>query len=135
MYILDSDVCIELMRGNMPAVREVLEHTSPRLIKIPAVVRYELVCGALKSAHPEKNLLITETFLAPFETLPFDARCAVAAAHIRADLESKGQKIGPTDLLIAGTAQAHGGVLVTRNTREFAKVGNLALETWDDIEW
>ncbi len=135
MYLLDSDVCIELMRGNLPSVRKVLEHTSPRLIKIPSIVRHELTCGALKSTHPEKNLLLTETFLAPFETLPFDARCATAAARIRAELETQGMKIGPDDLLIAGTAQAYESVLVTNNVREFKRVEGLSLETWAEIDW
>jgi predicted nucleic acid-binding protein len=34
------------------------------------------------------------------------------------------------DGLIAGTALAHGAVLVSRNTREFARIGNLKVEDW-----
>lgn len=135
MYALDSNICIELMRGRMPAVREALAHTSPRVVKIPAVVRYELTCGALKSQNPEKNLLITETFLAPFEVLAFDEKCAVEAARIRADLEKRGCKIGPCDLLIAATALTNSATLITDNVREFKRVKNLRLETWAEIAW
>lgn len=31
---------------------------------------------------------------------------------------------------IAGTALAHGAVLVSRNTREFARIDNLRVENW-----
>lgn len=135
MYALDSTICIELMRGKMPAVRETLAHTSPCLVKIPAIVRYELTCGAFKSQNPEKNLLITETFLAPFEVLTFDERCAIEAARIRSDLETRGCKIGPCDLLIAATAIANSATLITDNVREFKRIKHLRLETWADIAW
>lgn len=133
MYLFDSDICIELMRGHLPSVRTVLEQTNPKLIKIPAIVRYELMFGALKSAHPERNLLLTETFLAPFETLPFDEVCAAASAQIRLELEAGGKRIGPDDLLIAGTARAHAATLVTNNVREYQRVGGIAVECWEEI--
>jgi len=34
------------------------------------------------------------------------------------------------DVLIAGTVLAHQGVLVTNNTREFARVPKLKLDNW-----
>ena len=38
--------------------------------------------------------------------------------------------IGPFDLLIAGTALAHQGTLVTNNTKEFIRVSELKIENW-----
>lgn len=57
-----------------------------------------------------------------------DARCA---GSIRARLASAGQPIGPYDVLIAGQALARGLILVTRNTREFARVPDLQVENWE----
>lgn len=45
--------------------------------------------------------------------------------HARAD-----SPIRPYDTLIAGTALAHGAVLVSRNTREFDGVAALRVEDW-----
>ena len=62
--------------------------------------------------------------------LPFGVEEAKAAAALRARLESAGAPIRPMDTLIAGTALAHRGVLVTRNVREFGRVPGLAVEDW-----
>jgi tRNA(fMet)-specific endonuclease VapC len=38
--------------------------------------------------------------------------------------------IGPWDLLIAATAVTHDCTLVTSNTAEFERIGELKLENW-----
>jgi hypothetical protein len=53
-----------------------------------------------------------------------------AAASIRADLERQGKPIGPYEVLIAGTALAARGILVTHNTREFERIKSLQVEDW-----
>lgn len=58
------------------------------------------------------------------------AQEAQPAVDIRARLESAGERIGPYDVLIAGTARAHGGTLVSRNQREFARVAGLQTVDW-----
>ena len=49
---------------------------------------------------------------------------------IRADLESKGQPIGPYDTLIAGIALSNNATLVTHNPKEFERVNGLTIEGW-----
>jgi tRNA(fMet)-specific endonuclease VapC len=51
---------------------------------------------------------------------------------VRVDLERRGLPIGPLDNLIAGVALARRATLVTRNTREFSRVPNLAIMDWYD---
>ena len=62
--------------------------------------------------------------------LDFDAAAAQEYGKIRADLEMKGTPIGPMDMLIAAHAKSQGLILVTNNTREFARVDGLLLENW-----
>lgn len=135
MYYLDSDICINLLRGKLPDTYALMRRSSPRIFGIPAIVEAELRLGAAKSIHPRKNLLLLETFLAPFQKIPFDSRCAMAYARIRAQLEGEGRSIGPNDMLIAATALADDAVLVTGNTREFARVGGLQVENWDEVDF
>ncbi len=134
MYLLDSCICIDFMRGKLPTGYEVMRNSDPQLFGIPTIVEAELRTGVLKSKKPRTNRLLLESFLAPFHIIPFDSRCAIEYARIRASLEAAGQKIGPNDTLIAATAIAHGAVLVTNNTREFERIEGLDLESWHEIE-
>ena len=134
MYLLDSCICIDFMRGKLPTGYEVMRNNDPQLFGIPTIVEAELRTGVLKSEKPRTNRLLLESFLAPFRIIPFDSRCAIEYARIRASLEAAGQKIGPNDTLIAAIAIAHGAVLVTNNTREFERIEGLDLESWHEIE-
>jgi tRNA(fMet)-specific endonuclease VapC len=49
---------------------------------------------------------------------------------LRAELEKRGEMIGPLDALIAAHALRLGAVVVTRNLREFARVPGLKCENW-----
>jgi tRNA(fMet)-specific endonuclease VapC len=51
-------------------------------------------------------------------------------AALRADLERRGQLIGPNDMLIAAHALALDAILVTDNTSEFKRVKGLKIENW-----
>lgn len=130
MYLLDSDICIHLMRGNLPMAYELMRKSDPRMFGIPAVVEGELRTGARKSQHPQENKLLLERFLAPFECVAYDHACSVVYGDIRAALESQGCIIGPNDLLIAATAIANQATLITGNVREFERVPGLSLESW-----
>lgn len=134
MYYLDSDICIELMKGRLPYAYDLMSKSDPSLFAIPAIVEAELRTGAAKSDHPQKNLALLERFLAPFERVPFTSECAATYAVIRSQLESEGRKIGPNDLLIAATALTHGAVLVSNNTREFSRIPTLHLESWGEVD-
>jgi tRNA(fMet)-specific endonuclease VapC len=87
--------------------------------------------GAAKSQRPQQNRRIATEFLAGnLEILDFSAADAQAAGNIRALLERAGKPIGAYDTLIAGQALARNLILVTANTREFARVPSLKLEDW-----
>jgi tRNA(fMet)-specific endonuclease VapC len=54
----------------------------------------------------------------------------IVYAELRADLEKRGQLIGPNDMLIAAHALALDAILVTDNVREFKRVKGLRIENW-----
>lgn len=128
-YFLDTNTVIDLFK-NRGRVAERLLSKRPDEIALPAVVLYELELGAEKSPRPEANRLQIEELVAVATVVPFAEAAARAAARIRASLEAAGTPIGPYDVLIAATALAGGGVLVTRNTRELSRVAELRLEDW-----
>ncbi len=129
-WFLDTNTCIYALKGSYPAIQAHLFRHVPERIKIPAIVAGELLLGAEKSRQGERVRLAVEQFLAPFEIVPFDRGAAEHYARIRGHLERIGKPIGPNDLLIAATALAAEGTLVTHNTREFSRVPGLALCDW-----
>lgn len=134
MYLLDSCICIDFLRGRQPRAYELLQKSDPKLFKIPAIVAAELAVGAEKSTNPTKTRWAVEQLLAPFEIVPFDESCALVYGGVRAQLEHEGRSIGQNDLLIAATALAYGAVLVTNNVEEFKRVPGLSLESWQEVD-
>ena len=129
MFVLDTNTLIYFFKGE-GRVAERLWATRPHDIAVPAVVVYELHVGIAKSSHPQKRLLQLRQFLGCTRVLPFGQDEAACAARVRADLELRGEAIGPMDTLIAGTALAHQGTLITRSLREFERIANLPVENW-----
>lgn len=129
-FCLDTDTCINAMKGRCPGMATRFEQCNPEDFGIPAIVRAELLLGVLKSGHSERTRNIVEAFLSPYELIPFERTAAQKYADIRHDLESKGTPIGPNDLIIAATARARNLILVTHNTDEFSRVPGLATEDW-----
>jgi len=129
MWVLDTNTLIYFFKGEGRVAGELLAR-APRDIGIPSVVLYELQVGIAKSSAPDKRTRQLAELISVVQVLPFHEREAQAAAELRATLERDGRPIGPYDTLIAGTALAHGAVLVSRNTREFDRVEALRVEDW-----
>lgn len=129
MYLLDTNTVIDLFK-NRGRVAERLLEQPPAEIALSAVVLYELEVGVWKSSRPEDNRRQVDELARWATFLPFGAAEALAAGRIRAQLEARGEGIGPHDTLIAATALANGAVLVTRNETELRRVEGLRLESW-----
>jgi tRNA(fMet)-specific endonuclease VapC len=130
---LDTNICVYYLKGISARLRvRLLEH-SPADIKIPAIVKAELLLGALKSIRPDDNLVKVLRFLEPFEIVAFDDGATQAYAETRARLEVAGTPIGPNDLIIAAIVLNHDGILITNNQKEFRRVPGLKTENWFDF--
>ncbi|MBS0409518.1 MAG: type II toxin-antitoxin system VapC family toxin [Proteobacteria bacterium] len=128
-YMLDTNLCIRVLRDRPPELRARFNAEADGLC-LSTIVLTELLHGAAKSARPDHNRREVERFAARMEVLAFDSDAAGHAADIRASLERRGLKIGPYDLLIAGHARSRGLVVVTGNLGEFARVDGLRAEDW-----
>ncbi len=129
-YLLDTNICVYLLRRISPGVRERFEAHPIEDVGVSAITVVELQYGVSKSRSPAENQEALTEFLVPLTVLPFDGSEASAFGAIRATLERQGQPLGPYDLLIAAQALTHGLTLVTNNTREFARVPDLAVDDW-----
>ena len=130
IYLLDTCICIYLLNKRLlPLIRKFRRH-QPGEIGISVITASELQYGVAKSSQQEKNQERLDAFLAPFEIFPYDAKAVMAYGSIRADLEKKGQLIGPLDMLIAAQALSSSLILVTNNEKEFQRIPGLQIENW-----
>jgi tRNA(fMet)-specific endonuclease VapC len=132
-YLLDTNACIALINGKAPAVRTRLQKALAKDAKVvvSSVAAFELWYGVAKSARPEANGRLVETFFAgPVTLLAFEPEDAKVAGRVGAALEAVGKPIGAYDLLIAGQALRHQLTLITANGKEFGRVKGLEWEDW-----
>ena len=130
IYYLDSNICIYFLKGLYPNIKDQIKSINPSNIKIPSIVKAELLYGAEKSNHRAANLDRITTFFEPFEIMPFDDDAAVIYSKIRSSSELKGNIIGPNDYIIASIVLSNNGILVTNNEKEFKMIKTLKLENW-----
>lgn len=131
MILLDTNICIHIINSKPPAVLARFQQRRLGDIGLCSVVAAELAFGVAKSGSA-RNRQALEMFLAPLTVLPFDNAAAWAYGDLRAELERRGTTIGSLDTLIAAHALSQQALLVTNNTREFAKVPGLQLDNWVD---
>lgn len=129
MYLLDTNILIYFFKG-LGQIAEKLLSVPPKDIGVPAIVVFELEVGIAKSLSPHKRKAQLNQFTDVVHVLPFGLDEARHAAKIRAELETRGNPIGPYDVLIAATAISQRGILVTHNTIEFKRVEGLQIEDW-----
>ncbi|WP_288229476.1 type II toxin-antitoxin system VapC family toxin [uncultured Desulfovibrio sp.] len=128
--LLDTNICIYLIKNNPPEVRERFAAYAPGEIGIASISVAELHYGVEKSASRERNARALEVLLLPLEIVPFDMAAAQIYGSIRAMLERRGTPIGGMDMLIAAVALARNCTLITHNLREFERIDGLRCESW-----
>ena len=130
MYLLDTNICIYVLKNSYPKLTEKVFSFYPSHIALSSVTVFELEYGAAKSNWGEKIRQKLSQFLAPFSILPFDCDDAITAGKIRGCLEKQGTIIGPYDYQIAAQAITKGLIVVTHNTKEFIRIPGIVLEDW-----
>ena len=129
-YLLDTNICVFVIRGKSPLVLQRFVQSLPDELSISTVTLAELRYGADKSSNPGKNHSALNAFLAPIQIIGFDSECADYYGRLRSDLERRGLPIGPLDTMIAAQSLRLHVPLVTNNTGEFSRVPGLQLEDW-----
>jgi len=130
MYLLDTNICIYIIKKKPADVLKTLKTRLKKNIYISSITIAELEYGIAKSQFPQKNKIALIEFLSIFNIIPFDDNDAVDFGEIKKELEKKGKIIGPMDLLLAAQAKSKKLILVTNNTKEFERVEGLKIENW-----
>jgi tRNA(fMet)-specific endonuclease VapC len=129
-YMLDTDTCSYIMKRSNDAVLKRLQQVPVGDVCISVITKSELLFGVELSPRRQQNEVALNAFLRYVEVLDFPDGASLHYAKIRADLKTLGTMISANDLFIAAHARSLGLMLVTKNTREFGRVRDLAIENW-----
>jgi len=130
MYLLDTNICIYIINKSPKQVVDRVKKLKVHQVKLSSISLAELEYGASKSSSREINRKALINFASAFDIVYFNDNDAEVYGLIRAELEKRGQVIGPYDMQIAAQAITRDLILVTNNTEEFARIPNLKLENW-----
>lgn len=130
MYLLDTNICIFLIKKKNPLLLETIRKKQTKGLYISSLTIAELEFGIQKSQLKEKNKIALIGLLSIFKIIDFDNNDAAAYGIIRAALEKSGNIIGNIDMLLAAQAIARNLILVTNSSKEFKRVPNLKIEDW-----
>ena len=132
-YLLDTNVISEMRRASRmhPGAAQWLGSIAPTQLYISTITIFEIAHGAEKVAKRDarRGALLFEWLRLHVITV-FEGRIlslGVDAALLAATMHSARARIDP-DRLVAAIAKAHGKVIVTRNSKDFAGLGVLGVD-------
>lgn len=128
-YLLDTDIIIYSLKNDQTVQQNFLKNEAiPKHISI--ITYGELLYGAKKSQHIDKNLAVVYRIKELFPVIPIDLPIIETFGDLKAKYEKRGTVIDDFDLLIAATAFTSNYILVTNNVRHFERIEGLQIENW-----
>lgn len=128
-FMLDTNICIYLMKHQPPQVRARFAECYVGDVVISAITLAELEFGVARSGDAAMhNQTVLDSLLEDIPVAPFDRPAARAFGPLRAaDRERSKDAL---DELIASHAMSLGATLVTTNEADFRSFGGLTVENW-----
>ncbi len=129
LYLIDTDIIMYSLKNENGVNQNFLDRKNdPKFI---SVVTYgELLYGAHKSRHFQKNLATVMRLADIYPILEVDRSVMESFALLKADVSKQGLPQDDLDLLIASTALSHNLTLVTNNQKHFSRIPDLKMENW-----
>ena len=128
MILLDTDVCIEILRGNQTVIEK--RNQCDEKVAICFMSIGELYYGANRSNNIIKNVNLVDEFLVSIDIIHPDKVLLRKFGEIKSLLYQKNILLPDADILIASTALSKCSMLVTGNVKHFKRFENLNLDNW-----
>ena len=128
MILLDTDVCVELLKGNKRILRRRDQYDGPVGVCFMTVA--ELYYGAEKSKEPSRNMDTIDRLLLTLEVIHTDMPILRRFGTIKASLQKEGMPIADADSLMASATLEKAEKLITGNAKHFDRIRGLDLEDW-----
>jgi len=132
MYMLDTNICIYIIKKKTENVLNQLKRNRKKGLYISTITLAELEFGNAnaQSLYKERNRLALLEFLSIMGIKHFDENAAKEYGIIKKDLKDKNHLIGSFDMLIGAHAKSLNMTLVTNNVKEFERIQDLKIENW-----
>jgi tRNA(fMet)-specific endonuclease VapC len=128
-HLLDTNILSDLIRHPQGVTAEKIRKQGEETVCTSLIVAAEIRYGCAKRGSA-KLTSQANAVLGALTILPLEPPMEAIYGRIRHALETKGQPIGPNDLLIAAHALRHNLTVVTANISEFSRVPKLKVENW-----
>ena len=128
MILLDTDVCVEILRGNNVVIEKRLQ--CDERVAICFMTVGELFYGAERSKYKLKNLNLVDEFILSIDIINTDFVILRKFGELKSNLYKKNVLLPDADLLIASTALTKCSKLITGNVKHFNRFENLVVENW-----
>ncbi|MDR2410246.1 MAG: type II toxin-antitoxin system VapC family toxin [Bacteroidales bacterium] len=130
MYMLDTNICIYIIKKKTEKILKTLKQKRKSGLSISTITLAELEYANENSIYKEKNKIALMEFLTIIDIREFDEKAAQGYGMIKKELKDKRCLIGPFDMLIGAHAKSLNMILVTNNTKEFERINGLKMENW-----
>jgi len=132
MFMLDTNICIFIIKKKYDKVLEYLKKNRQAGLSISSITLAELEFGIENAAkeYNARNRIALMEFLSIMEIKHFDDNAAKEYGILKKDLKDKKCLIGPLDMLIGAHAKSLNMTLVTNNTNEFERIKDLSIIDW-----
>jgi len=128
VILIDTDICIEILRGNRKVIKKSSQYDG--VIAVSFMTVGELHYGVHNSGNPEKNELLVEQFLLTVVVIESDFNIMRRFGIIKSELKTSNILLPDADILIAATVREKCDMLVTGNTKHFERIDGLVIENW-----
>lgn len=126
MYVLDTDISIDYLKGNQEVVERILGISD---IFLTPVTIAELFYGIYRSNKPEKHKAKLLNFLEGVYVLGIDIDVCEIFGKIKAKLMREGKITGDFDIMIASICIANNCHLITKNIKHYQGIEELKIES------
>ena len=126
MYLLDSDIIVEYLRGNKVIVDKLI-HLSYKGLYATTISLAELFYGIYASSEPEHNTQKLMDFLLYVKVLNINLYSCKLFGKIKSNLKRSGKLTDNFDLLIACVCITNNLILITNNEKHFERIDNLKI--------
>lgn len=129
MYLLDTNVIIDLLNGNQKVLVNFKRCYATNSIKVVDIAFYEILRG-FKYKDTKGLLPKFEKFIDKCPIMYQTRESLEIAAQNYAALRKNGLKIDDADILIGSVAIAQNAVLVTNNESHLSRLDGIKIENW-----